>query len=87
MATVVELTQIQIGQQQASDPGQYIIEGSETPLSLNQANIIGVSEYWDALGEVYLPNTRLIYLSTSSIIPIAVTDSYATIAGYITANI
>jgi hypothetical protein len=87
MATVVELTQIQIGRQQASDPGQYAIQGSETPLSLNQANITGVSEYWDSIGDVYLPNTRAIYLSITSPAPIAVTDSYATIAAYIAANI
>jgi hypothetical protein len=85
MATVVELTQIQIGTKQPG-PGQYAVENSQTPLSINQANIIAVSQYWDAVGKVYIPNVRLIYLTAPYIIPIAVTDSYATIAAYIVAN-
>jgi hypothetical protein len=86
MATVVELTQIQIGTKQPG-PGKYAVENSQTPLSINQANIIGVSQYWDDAGKAYIPNVRLIYLTSPSIIPIAVTDSYATIAAYIAANV
>jgi hypothetical protein len=84
MATIASLTQVQIGNK-LPNPGQYIIQGSETPLSLDQANIIGVVEYWDASTNVYL-DARLIFLNTFLLTPIVVTDSYAIIVGYITAN-
>tara|TARA_R110002073_G_scaffold20238_2_gene72903 strand:+ start:202 stop:459 length:258 start_codon:yes stop_codon:yes gene_type:complete len=84
MATVVSLTQIQVGTNQPG-PGTYLIEGSETSLSLNQVNIIGVAEYWDPTKLVYL-DARLVFLDIPVNNVITVTDDYTTIVGYITAN-
>ena len=88
MATIVELTQVQVAQETSyTGPiGQYWIEGSETPISLDQAYLIGVSKFWDSVGKRYLKNVVHVYLSTKQMSPIVVTDSYATIVGYITAN-
>ena len=91
MATVVELTQVQLARETGvaginGSIGNHWVQGSEKSLSVNQTNIIGVGYFWDDVKEEYINGIVLVYLSPPVISPIVVTDSYATIAGYIAAN-
>ena len=94
MATIVELTQVQLSQEtggknyggQNGPIGIYWIPESAKPISINQAHIIGVGYYWDVIANRILDGIVQVYLSSPLIVPIVVTDSYATIEGYIAAN-
>ena len=91
MATIVELTQVQIvietGVPGITTPiGSYWVPESAKPISINQAHIIGVGYYWDPMANRILDGIVQVYLSSPLMVPIVVTDSYATIEGYIAAN-
>ena len=93
MATVVNLTQVQVANN-SSNSGQYIVEDSGTTISLNRENIIGVTDYWDFICrnvETGAPtprylNARLVYLTTSVLPVIVVSNSKSSIAALIALN-
>jgi hypothetical protein len=93
MATVVNLTQVQIANN-TTNSEQYIVEDSTTIVSLNRENIIGVTDYWDFLCRNlesgastprYL-NARIVYLSTSVLPALVVSNSKASIVALIAQN-
>ena len=93
MATVVTLVQVQVANN-STNSEQYIVEGSGTTISLNRENIIGVTDYWDFLCrnvETGAPtprylNARLVYLSTSVLPALVVSNSKSSIAELIAQN-
>ena len=92
MATVVELTQVQIaptsgGGNGGSPTGLYWVQGSEQPISINQQSIAAVGYYWDMKNAKIIQGIVIIYLTgLPQMTQIVVTDSYATVAAYIAAN-
>lgn len=91
MATVVDLTQVQVAQTTPLPNGQisglYWVPDSAKPLSIDQTSIVGVGYFWDQVGKRILDGVVVVYISNvTTAPPILVTDSYTTIKGYITAN-
>ena len=92
MATVVDLTQVQVTAENPVPttgiiPGAYVIPDSSSSISINQTSIVGVGYFWDPSGQRILDGVVQVYIANLGVVqPIIVTDSYATIKGYITAN-
>tara|TARA_R110002072_G_scaffold42644_2_gene120358 strand:+ start:4197 stop:4487 length:291 start_codon:yes stop_codon:yes gene_type:complete len=93
MATVVSLVQVQIANN-STNSAQYIVEGSGSTVLVNRENIIGVADYWDFLCrnvETQSPtprylNARIVYLSTSVLPALVVSNSKSSIAELIAQN-
>jgi hypothetical protein len=92
MATVVELTQVQLaptyGGNGGGPTGVDWVRGSEQPLNVDRKYIIGVGPYWDVTTKKIIPGISVLYIGTQpQPVPITVTDSAETIIGYMEANL
>tara|TARA_R110000764_G_scaffold5374_3_gene21386 strand:- start:4145 stop:4435 length:291 start_codon:yes stop_codon:yes gene_type:complete len=93
MATVVTLVQVQIANN-STNSEQYIVEDSGSTVLVNREHIIGVGDYWDFLCrnvETLSPtprylNARIVYLSTSVLPALVVSNSKSSIAELIAQN-
>ena len=93
MATVVTLVQVQIANN-STNSEQYIVEDSGSTVLVNREHIIGVGDYWDFLCrnvETLSPtprylNARVVYLSTSVLPALVVSNSKSSIAELIAQN-
>jgi|TARA_B110000914_G_scaffold163563_1_gene144065 hypothetical protein len=93
MATVVTLVQVQIANN-STNSEQYIVEDSGSTVLVNREHIIGVADYWDFLCrnvETLSPtprylNARIVYLSTSVLPALVVSNSKSSIAELIAQN-
>ena len=93
MATVVTLVQVQIANN-STNSEQYIVEDSGSTVLVNREHIIGVADYWDFLCrnvETLSPtprylNARIVYLSTSVLPALVVSNSKSSIAALIAQN-
>ena len=63
-------------------PVLYIVQGSESFIAINPASLSAVGPVYQQDGTII--NVRQVYISTS-LAPVYVTDSYATVKAYIDA--
>ena len=81
----IQLTQIAVTTSVPAVPPLilFVLEGSESLIAINPAYIVSVGVGYQPDGSV-IQNVRAVYL-TGGFAPIYVTDSYATVKGYIDA--
>jgi len=80
----IQLTQVILLQSlPAQSPNRtYVVTSSASPLAINPTSLAGVGSAYQADGSII--DVRQIYI-TGSMLPLYVTDSYATIKAYIDA--
>ena len=80
----IQLTQVFVTQTAppTSPLTMYIVEGSESFIAINSASLAAVGTMYQQDGSIM--DIRQVYV-IGSVVPIYVTDSYATVKGYIDA--
>ena len=80
----IQLTQVFLTQTtpQTAPATMYIVEGSESLIAINPTSLSGVGTAYQSNGTII--DVRQVYVA-GSMLPIYVTDSYATVKAYIDA--
>lgn len=80
----IQLTQVYLTQTTppTNPPTMYMVEGSESFIAINPTSLSGVGTTYQSNGTII--DVRQVYVA-GSMLPIYVTDSYATIKAYIDA--
>ena len=80
----IQLTQVILAQTApaTNPPTLYIVPGSESLLAINSTSLSGVGTAYQSNGTII--DVRQVYVA-GSMLPIYVTDSYATVKAYIDA--